>query len=156
MKKTLIIVVAALVAAVFVLAGCAQQPGPGTGSQGAPSGVAAAPGSSAANTSSAQVRLQDTQYWPYAYLISGNVTSPQAEAALAGFQVVRTMQPDGSLQVTLKALQPEYHDQSYVVQPGQQLYFIETSMGDDAGGQEYSLRDDTAVLTDANGYIIQS
>ena len=155
MQKLSIIAVVAIVVAAFVLAGCTQQ-SPVPVSQAAPPGVAAAaqaPGSPTANAS-ARVRLQDTRYANVAYLISDNATSPAEEAALAGFQVQRTVLPDGSMNVTLKALQPEYQDQSYVVQPGQQLYFIEASMGDDQNGQEYSLRDDTAVLTDSDGYIV--
>lgn len=102
-----------------------------------------------------QVRFADTQYANYAYLISGNTISSNAQAALAGFQRSVTVQADGSQVVTLKALNPNYQNQQYTVQPGQQLYFIETSFGDDrAPDGEYSLGDDGAVLVDQNGYIV--
>ncbi len=113
-----------------------------------------ASGGAQTSGSAPRVRLQDTPYMNYAYLISDNATSPQEDAALAGFQVQKQTLADGSLQVTLKALQPEYHDQTYMVQPGEKLYFIETSFGDDRSSQEYNLGDDTAVLVDADGYII--
>lgn len=155
MIKESIIVAVVIVAAAFVLAGCSPQQSPATGRQGAPAvtSAQAQPSSQSANASRG-IRFQDTPYARYAYLISDNTISPDAETALAGFQVQRETQPDGSLKVTLKALQSEYHDQSYVVQPGQKLYFIEESMGDDVDGKDYSLSDDTAVLVDSDGYVI--
>ncbi len=128
--------------------------GSGQASNTPTTGNTQASGGTQTGGSMPRVRLQDTPYINYAYLISDNATSPQEEAALAGFQVQKQTLADGSLQVTLKALRQEYHDQTYVVQPGERLYFIETSFGDDRGSQEYNLGDDTGVLVDANGYII--
>jgi hypothetical protein len=149
------IIILLTVAALFFLVGCSQQQST-TPYSSVPvqQGAASTPSGGSSAAASPRVRLQDTQYAQFAYLISDNQTSPAEEAALAGFQVVKEVQSDGSLKVTLKALQPEYQNQSYVVLPGEKLYFIEASMGDDRGNHEYSLRDDTAVLTDSDGYIV--
>ncbi len=103
-----------------------------------------------------RVKLADTRYWNYAHLISGDAPLDQgAQAAISGFHMEKQNLSDGSVQITLKAISPQYHDQQYVVKPGQKLYFIEGSFGDDAGGNEYALGDDTAVVVDADGYIVQ-
>jgi len=107
-------------------------------------------------TAPAKVKLSDTKYWPYSYLISTDTIGSKTQAALAGFKLERTVLADGTQNITLKALQPEYKDQSYTVLPGQKLYFIETSFGDDHANIEGSLSDDVAVLVDADGYVIKN
>ncbi len=120
------------------------------------SGTQASSPSPSSTPQSSGTKLADTQYMQFAYLISGDNTTFDAATtnALAGFQVIKEKQADGSMKITLKALKSEYHTQVYTVMPGQKLYFIETSLGDDRDNQEYSYGDDTAVLVDANGYII--
>ena len=158
-----IAVIVVLVAAVFLFSGVLHK------SNGASSASADASRASAGNAApqpstagSAQqssqqqrIKLADTPYANYAYDISDNKTSSRETAALSGFAVQKTMQPNGSMKVVLKALEPQYQDQSFVVQPGQTLYFIEGAFGDDSGSREYSLGDDLAVLVDKNGYVIQ-
>jgi hypothetical protein len=73
---------------------------------------------------------------------------------LTGFDLQKEQLTNGSQKITLKALSPEYHDQIYTVKPGQKLYFIETSMGDDQDNLETNMGDDRAVLVDADGYIL--
>ena len=90
----------------------------------------------------------------YAFLISGPTLDQNAQNALAGFNVSKKALPDGSTEVTLTSTNTEYQTQTYTVKPGEKLYFIETMMGDDSNNQEKNLRDDMAVLVDANGYIV--
>lgn len=91
----------------------------------------------------------------YAYLISGGSLSAEAKNAIAGFTVSTQTMSDGSQNITLNAISSQYQDQSYIVQSGQSLYFIERSMGDDqAPSVENALGDDFAVVVDANGYIV--
>lgn len=174
----------AVLAAALLLAGCAGNQGSSTGAQppamqaqqnsgsaqGAPpSGGAPAAGGNAQQTGgsaqaaqqpqpsnqSARIKLSDTQYWGSAYLISGDSLDDNTKAALAGFGYNRTAMPDGSLNVTLTALSPQYQGGSFLVEPGQKLYFIETSFGDDSGDAEYNMGDDMAVLVDSDGYVVQ-
>jgi hypothetical protein len=90
----------------------------------------------------------------YAYLISAPTYDADTEKALTGFKVTKKTLTDGSVQITLTAQNPEYKTQTYVVKTGEKLYFVEKFLGDDVGTEEKSLRDDTAVLVDADGYIV--
>jgi hypothetical protein len=103
------------------------------------------------------IKFSDTPYYPYAYQISGNSRSNMANQALAGFKLDKTDNSDGTTTYILTALKQEYVNQSYTLQPGQSLYFIEMSMGDDdtANNADYNLGDDFAVVVDSNGYIVQ-
>lgn len=102
-----------------------------------------------------RVKLSETQYAPYAYKISDSSVDQEEERALAGFSVSRT-QKDNYTLVKLDAKRQEYKDQAYKLKDGERAYFIETSMGDDSNGREYELEDDTAVVVDADGYIVRS
>jgi len=95
-----------------------------------------------------------TPEYRYAHLISGDQLSADAQEAISGFSWNRTMDADGTVHVTLKALSPNYSDQSYTLQSGQSLYFIERSLGDDTHDNDGTLSDDTAVVVDANGYVV--
>jgi len=61
---------------------------------------------------------------------------------------------DGSLQITLVALQSEYPDQTYVVKSGEQLYFVEASAADDSVSEDHAPADDRAILVSASGVIL--
>lgn len=100
-------------------------------------------------------KLADSQYANYAYLISGDSLSADAQQALTGFTMTKQATSDGGMQIILTAKQSNYHNQTYTLKPGQSLYFIETSLGDDQGDQDTMLNDDTAVIVDANGYLVQ-
>ena len=113
------------------------------------------PSSSSSSGQAQKTKLADTRYAQYAFLISTDKYDSATQAALAGFTVDRKVLADGTQQITLNAQNPEYQTQSYTVKPGQKLYFIETSMGDDPGGQEFNLGDDRAVIVDSDGYIVQ-
>ncbi len=95
-----------------------------------------------------------SQYAQYAYLISGDTLSPDAQNALSGFQVARTQNPDGTIQMYLVTTVSTYVNQTYTLKPGQKLYFIEMSLGDDHLNRDSSLADDTAIVVDPNGCIV--
>lgn len=90
-----------------------------------------------------------------AYLISGPTIDANTKTALTGFNMTKKVLADGSTEITLNSTNPEYKNQIYTVKPGQKLYFIETVLGDDSNNEDRNLGDDTAVLVDANGYIVQ-
>jgi len=103
---------------------------------------------------SIKIKLSDTSYADKVYLISGDTLDSNAQKATSGFQIVNNKLPDGSMSITLKALSGEYKDQGYVLKPGEQLYFIEKTMGDDTPNGDLSLGDDSAVIVDSDGYIV--
>ncbi len=95
-------------------------------------------------------------YAAHAYLISTTGTYDAAtQEALKGFQAKKKALADGSLQVTLVALQSEYPDQTYVVKPGEKLYFAEAFPGDDSVSEDRAPADDRAILVSAGGTILQ-
>lgn len=110
---------------------------------------------SSTNTTTGQ-KFSDSPDYQYAYLISGPTLSAQAETAITGFDLSKTTQTDGTTVYELKAKKSGYFDQKYTVKSGQSLYFIESSMGDDNGDVDERLSDDTAVVVDANGYVVNS
>jgi hypothetical protein len=91
----------------------------------------------------------------YSYLISTPTYDAKTQQALSGFKVTKNTLSDGSIQITLNAQNPEYKTQTYTVKTGEKLYFIEKFLGDDNGTEDKNLKDDTAVLVDANGYIVE-
>lgn len=89
-----------------------------------------------------------------AHLISAPTFDTATEQALSGFTVTKKALPDGSTQITLNSQNSEYQTQTYVVKLGQKLYFIENFLADDTGTADKNVKDDTAVLVDENGYIV--
>lgn len=146
-----------LVAAAFLLSGCTGKTNAAGRAQvtGQQASSGSAPAGNQASSQQQKIKFADTVYAKYAYDISDNATSQRETAALAGFSVQKKQNTNGSMSITLKALEPQYHDQGFVVEPGQTLYFIEGAFGDDSGSREYSLGDDMAVVVDKNGYVIQ-
>ncbi len=100
-----------------------------------------------------KMKLSDSSYADSAYLISGDLLSADAQKALVGFTLTKKVQADGSTLFSLAATNPEYTSQQYSVQAGQSLYFVDRSLGDDAG-IESNQGDDFGIITDANGYIV--
>jgi hypothetical protein len=151
-KKYIIIAIVVLVVVVggwFLLYG-------GGASGGAAAPYAQIPASSSSpQASSTAVFFSSSQYAKNAYLISATGTYDAAtQKALDGFQVNKQVLSDGSLQIQLVALKSEYATQSYVVKPGEKLYFIESFAGDDSTSEDRSPGDDRAILVDAAGYIL--
>ncbi len=122
-----------------------------------PISVATAPAATSPSTAPTnKVKLSDSDYATSAYLIAPGTASTDAKQALDGFDMQTATQADGSIKVTLTAKRSGYSNQAYTVTPGQKLYFIETSMGDDGPDFDENLGDDTAVLVDQDGYIVSS
>ena len=111
--------------------------------------------SSQLSASSTMVKFSDQSYFKNAYLISGDTLSADATAALAGFKMEKKVLPDGTVQINLKAEEAKYHDQSYTLKSGEQLYFIDKFLGDDQGNTESNIGDDTAVVVDSQGNVTQ-
>lgn len=110
------------------------------------------------NNTSAAPQLKKFSEQPYAgnaYLISVETLSPEAEKAISGFQMSKQNMPDGATEITLKALEPQYHDQKYLLHPGDQLYFIDKFMADDLNGAEKNIKDDTAVIVNDQSDVVQ-
>lgn len=102
-------------------------------------------------------KLSDQEYVKSAYLVSGDAPlSADAKTALAGFVMTKKALADGSIEIFLKAQKPEYHDQKYTLKSGEQLYFIDRFLADDVAGQEKNINDDTGVIVDANGNVVQA
>lgn len=107
------------------------------------------------NTSSSQL-FASSPLAQYAYLISsGEPFDANTQLALTGFSITKNNLPDGSVQIILNAVNPEYKTQTYVVKTGEKLYFIEKNLKDDANNEEKFLADDTAILVNADGYIVE-
>ena len=105
--------------------------------------------------SSTAMLFANSQYVTSSYLISTTSTYNTAtQRALKGFQVKKQTFVDGSLKITLIALQSEYSNQTYLVKPGEQLYFMEASSADDSISEDHAPADDRAILVSANGIIL--
>ncbi|MFB6105408.1 MAG: hypothetical protein ABEJ70_00405 [Halobacteriaceae archaeon] len=109
----------------------------------------------ATTTQSDRLKLMDSKYANYAFLISGQTLSPDAKRALDGFARNRTRINDSAVRVTLNPYESRYKRYSVVVRDDQKLYFIETSLGDDGPKRETELNDDAPVKVDSNGYVIK-
>jgi hypothetical protein len=103
----------------------------------------------------AGVKLADEPYAPYVYLVDPNNLSSKAKQALTGFNVTADTLSNGDTKINLAAINPEYRSQSYELKPGQKFYFIESSFGDDSDNHESNPRDDSGVVVDQNGYVVQ-
>ena len=104
----------------------------------------------------AAIKLADQEYAKSAYLISGGTLSADAKTALTGFIMTKKVMPDGTTSILLKAQKAEYHDQNYTLKTGEQLFFIDKFLADDTAGQEKNINDDTGVIVDATGVIVQA
>lgn len=101
-------------------------------------------------------KFSDSADYQYSHLISSPL-SADAKTAINGFQLSQASNSDGSITYTFTAIEQSYTNQTYNVKPGENLYFIEKSSGDDdlAANADYGMRDDYAVIVDGNGYIVQ-
>lgn len=123
-----------------------------------PTSTTATQTSTAANSSNASstgVLFSTSKYAAHAYLISTtSAYNAATQTALDGFQVNRQTLPDGSLQIQLVAQKNGYVTQTYTVEPGESLYFIEDFSGDDSVNEDANPSDDHAILVSADGYIL--
>ena len=102
-----------------------------------------------------RIKLMDTRYAKYSYLISNETLTNDAERALDGFRRNRTRVNASTVRITLIPEEPQYQRYSVLVRDDQKLYFIETSFGDDAPHRETQLDDDAPVKVDSDGYLVQ-
>jgi hypothetical protein len=145
-----------ILAFVGVMVGCASNTAPQNTSSPVQNGLPTQTPASTGSTSQVQkVKLSDTKYWNYAHLVSGDSLDSSAQTALAGFSIDKKALADGTTQIALNAMDPAYKSHTYFLKVGQQLYFIETSMGDDTKTAEFNLGDDTAVIVDSEGYMVK-
>lgn len=100
-------------------------------------------------------KFSDSTDYQSAVLISGDTLSAEAQKSLTGFSLSRQLQMDGSISINLKALESGYQSMKFIVKPGQQLYFVDRSLGDDSG-KEYNQRDDYGIIVDSQGYIVSA
>lgn len=150
MDKKIIISVLAVVAvggilfAAFGHGGVGQMAASGGGS------TTAAQSGSAGNSTQL---FANSQYAPYAYLISQPPLSQQTNAALAGFKVSSIQLANGSTQMTL-SVNGSNANQTVTLGKGYKMYFIETTFGDDTFGHESSLGDDGYIVVNPAGYVV--
>jgi len=120
-----------------------------------PSSAQPSQAASSTQGSSTAMLFANSQYASSSYLISTTSTYNAAtQQALKGFQVKKKVLADGSLQIELIALQSEYPNQTYIVKPGEKLYFAEVSSVDDSVSEDHSPADDHAILVSADGFIL--
>jgi hypothetical protein len=103
------------------------------------------------------MKLSESKDSKNAFLIFPGTVSPEAKKAMTGFKISTSPQADGSTQVVMTSTNPEYKDQMYLVGAGNSLYFIERFAGEDNEQEDTDkgLKDDTAVIVDPSGYIVQ-
>jgi len=98
--------------------------------------------------------LSSTPYAQYAFRVYPGPRSAATRQALAGFQVRVT--PEGGrfkLTVTVNGSGQPAVAKTYPA--GDRVYFIEASLGDDAGSSELNLGDDGILVTNSQGRIVQ-
>jgi hypothetical protein len=78
-----------------------------------------------------------------------------AKQALSAFSITTKDLGSGATQVTLTNGAEGYQGQSVVVGPGQSVYFIEKSTGDDSDTEDSSTRDDYLLAVDAQGNMLK-
>jgi len=100
-------------------------------------------------------KFSDSPDYQNAFLISGDTLSQTAQQALTGFQISRQMQMNGSIKINLKATETGYQDKQYTLDPGQQLYFVDKTLGDDQAS-EGNVRDDYGIVVDSQGFIVSN
>lgn len=105
----------------------------------------------------AGLTLSGANLTQYAYLISEDPLSADSKKATTGFDLRRAQLSNGSVEIDLMALKQGYVTQKITYSPGESVYFIERSWGDDDADsdEDGTLRDDFAVVTDSDGVIVQ-
>ncbi len=98
--------------------------------------------------------LSSSPYAPYAYEIYPSKETASAQLALSGFkysihhrgsEISINLVASGSGQSALQKVYPS----------SDKLYFVDTTLGDDSGGSDYSYGDDGLIATDSSGHIVQ-
>lgn len=138
-----------------------------TGTSSASSGSSTTPSSSSTSTSSSSTSsssassssrgplLSSTPYAAYAYEVYPATPSGQAVTAEDGFSVTVRRTSAGTVLLDVQSQFSGGPSLKKQVLATDRVYWVETSYGDDAPGQDANLGDDGVVLTDAHGYITQ-
>lgn len=150
MDKKIVISVLVLVAIGGVLFAAF---GHGDGSQIAASGGGSTTAVQSGSAGNSTQLFANSQYAPYAYLISQPPLSQQTNAALAGFKVSSIQLTNGSTRMTL-SVNGTNDNQTVTIGSGYKMYFIETTFGDDTFGHESSLGDDGYIVVNPAGYVV--
>jgi hypothetical protein len=100
------------------------------------------------------MNLQGSAVEKFAYEIVPTMTD-DAKKALIGFDVKTKSLAGGITQADLVPKDSDDQFQSYVVKPGNKLYFIEMTPVDDKPDtdRDSNYRDDYGIITDANGVV---
>jgi hypothetical protein len=159
MKKNsalfIIILVVVVIVAILLILGSNKQTNLGS-NYVAPIDTSVTPGTpqTPTTTTPTPVLFSSSPLSQNAFLISTTPYDAKTKTALIGFTVTKKTQTDGSVLYTLNSTNPNYQTQTYTVKSGEKLYFIEGMPGDDNGTTDRTVADDTAVVVDANGYIV--
>ncbi len=120
---------------------------------------AATSSTSVSGSSTTTVPFSSEPYYSFAYQIYPKVSIQSAtqKQALSGFVISTKKNSDGSVTVTLTPTNPKFTTQHYTVLPTEKLYFVERmlSLRDDVNNQDYFPTDDTAVIVDQAGNVVQ-
>lgn len=114
---------------------------------------------SVSGTSTTTVPFSSEPYYSFAYQIypKSSTQSPTQKQALSGFVISTKKNTNGSVVVTLTPTNSKFTTQHYTVLPTEKLYFVERmlSLKDDINNQDYFPTDDTAVIVDQAGNVVQ-
>jgi hypothetical protein len=157
MKKNsavlIIIILVVIVIIVLLIVGSNKQNNLGS-NYVAPTDTSVTPTTTPTTTTPTPVLFSSSPLSQNAFLISTATYDAKTKAALSGFTVTKKTLADGSLQYTLNSTNADYQTQTYTVKTGEKLYFIEALPSDDNGTGDRTIADDSAVVVDANGYIV--
>jgi len=127
----------------------------GTGGSRTPAPSGSPHGRPSHASSTAGPLLSSTPYASAAYLIYPGPMSPGAKQAIDGFSFSFAGAGASGELVRVYVIGQKAPVLSRVFPSSEHLYFIETSFGDDPPGADLNGGDDSLVLTDARGHIIQ-
>ena len=145
-------ILAALVAA-FLVFGCT---GYGTSQQGPTSGTlpAASNNGNAAGAQGNGVLFAGSQYAQTAVMVYPGSTTGQSSGEVPNFDLASVPNADGTVTVTMTE-KSGGQKLSAIVPSGGSVYFNDANLGDDAAGTDKYLQDDTLIVVDKNGYVVQ-
>lgn len=99
--------------------------------------------------------LSSTPYARVAYRIYPGTLSASARQAIDGFTFQFKPEGGGDVRMTVYVTGQGSPVASQAFPPDDRLYFIETSFGDDPPGADLNGGDDSLILTDAQGHILE-
>ena len=112
-----------------------------------------APGADHASRGTAGPLLSSQSYASYAFLVWPGTLSSPARAAMTGLAISVHRSGQGISVTAGVSGQPASSPTFFP--SGAKVYVIEASLGDDANDTDYNLGDDSLVVTDSSGRIVQ-